>query len=289
MNNNTVQELFISQPSCNWCGSDDIRDDPYNGIMKCVKCGLVLDSIISTAQERFSESSGTRVNYGPVRSLAVSNNNKSSSKIVNKFHDESYDSSIVHAVKEIKYYASLMDLKSSVVSDAETQLHKLRNQMESFKGFSMEHIAVAILYVAINLNQLPYSWDRIAKMTGLHYEKISSVYYKIQQYCDHVDTSILSSFSQTKEAKQLALHCRNLGINKDTAAKAEEILQKIIKGMWLNGKPSTNLAVAIWAALCTESTSSGITVDQISQEVGTSAKTIKDSYKKISEYLIFKV
>lgn len=279
-------DLYVEDLSCSFCKGTDIRADYRQGNMKCINCGLIVFEGIIDSRPVYDEQIG--YSSAPMNNLEISNNNskRSSQKILTTKTIENYDGSVVSAMKEIKNYASRMGLSSKVVNTAEIQFEKLRESFKSFKGYNMQRVAVAVLYVAVNLCNLPFSLKRICEETGTDSNEIGSIYLKIQPHCDVPDKTNLG-FSESKEAKALQLHCKHLSIARDTVKQAEEILEKIINGYWLNGNPNTKIAVAIHAALTQETTSSGITVEMISKEVGPAAKTIKENYKKIAGLLIF--
>jgi transcription initiation factor TFIIIB Brf1 subunit/transcription initiation factor TFIIB len=278
--------MFYEIPTitCSFCHEDDIREDHHEGIMKCVSCGLVVDAIIYTGIE-FTKEHVPKTQAGQVRALTVSNNGKSGSSQIAQIYD-SYDSSLATATKQAKFLCQIMNLKPQVSEVAVDQLHVLRDSMKKFTGFNMEHIGTAVVIVAVNILCLPISMRKIIKVSEYNEEKILSVYAAIKGYCQLPDTTAII-FEERQETQLLKKHCSKLSISRETTEKAEKILGRIIDGYWLNGHADTKIAVAIWTALQQETTSSNISLKDVSIVVGPAVNTIRNNYRTVSSKLIF--
>lgn len=269
--------MINNSSNCTFCQDSDIRVDFAQGYSKCMNCGCIYEGTIFDSRPNYEEQPSYYC--GPMNNLNISNNNNSKVKTTKTI--ENYDQSVELAMREIRKYVAVDSINKKVIPVAEEQFGRLRELMETFQGYNMEHVAVAVLYASVLILQLPYSFKKLCALSGFAEEKINRVYKAIKPYCDKPDLKSIP-FSQRRDVQLLQEHCKKLNLSKEITSQAENNYKKIIDGFLLSGHPGTNIGVAIYASTIN---SSIVSLEKISEVVDKTSKTIIDNYQKISETL----
>lgn len=262
---------------CPNCNNDNIVEDRSEGNYLCRKCGLVVDTIIATGPERYQDfmdlSYGTP---GAVSTLNISNNSDffSSEKHLYEVYDDK-DPSMDLAIRTIKYICTILSMSKDVLETSLAQLDKVKEGMRSFKGYNMEEIAAAVVYISVGLCHKSHSLAKISKASDVEKNRIESMYFKISKYTDKKENP------EKQYSEMCNSICSKLGLSKEENQKAEKVLRTIVDNQLLSGKPTTSIGVAIYGAIKEKTEENSEMLEKIGKELGRTTYSIKENYSKI--------
>lgn len=167
MLNSITFELY-----CLKCDGKLLVTDSKTGIAKCFECGLAI-----------------RIGSKSENDCIETSKEESTTEILTTKQDSWID----FGMSRIKKYVSRLSSMPKVLDVAEAQFEELHESLKKISGYNIEHLALVVVYIAVNLCNLPYSLKRLCKNSELDYDKVSSLYLKIQKHCYLIKRN---SFSQ---------------------------------------------------------------------------------------------
>jgi len=257
------------------------------GTSLCSECGRVIeDRIIDFTEEtrKFSNENGSENNRSRLNggfrndnvadgglSLSISGSTSTIGRMAERLGVTSQDTSIVKANRLIREWASLLNITPKFQRRAQEQFGKLVAQVDNLKGYGIEGLTAAVLYIVCKDLERPFHAKQIADVSGVCAEELKRGYKHAKKYIeagDYVDGS-----------KYSMMLCKSIGVNQTVSWASVKIAEKIRETGLLEGKnPQTCAAVAVFVAMKLTADSK-TTWKELVEKAGVSEATIKKAIK----------
>jgi len=267
--------------------------DYRQGTSVCTECGRVIeDTIIDFSEEirQFSSENGSegktsrlnggfrndRAVDGGLR-LGVSGSTSTVGKMAQRLGVPSEEISLITAYKLIQQWGGLLGITPKFQRRANEEFSKLKAQKDNLKGYSVESLTAAILYLVCKDCERPLLAKKISDVTGVDVEDIKRDYKHANQCLDNK--------TYTDGGKYSTGLCQDLGANKIVSSAALQIAEKIKELGLLDGKnPHTTSAVAVFIAIKL-TPNSNLTWNDLVEKAQVKAVTIKSGFKTVESRL----
>ncbi|MFB6244844.1 MAG: transcription initiation factor IIB family protein [Candidatus Nanohaloarchaea archaeon] len=289
------------QLECPECGSTEFIENSAKGELYCMECGNVVEEDrIDTSKEWRAFDSGEKdkkaraggsVTYteadrgiGTEMGKSYEMNNVSGRKRQQYYRmrkwsrrtSDSQERSLEDALKPIQNITSQLKLPDSVSEEAARLAEKARDE-GIFKGQGTRPTAAALVYIVSRQQNVPRSLDEISDVTGIKKKKLGDSYRKTAR-----ELGLEMNPAQPEEF--LPRYAEKLGLSGEGQADARKILEKAREeGVQAGKAPKTMVAGAIY--LAGKLNDEEFTQKEISDEIGVTEVTIRNSYQDMLEVL----
>ena len=296
-------EQIIKCPECN---STHISRDYSRAELVCDECGLVIvENLIDhgpewrafdSEQRKTRSRVGAPVNYmlsdkGLSTNLGWRNQDAYGKLIPTKNRAQIYrlrkwqrrarvinasERSLSLGFAELNKVSSSMGLPRSVRERAAV-LYRQATKKNLIRGRSVQVIALASIYAACRLNNLPRTLDELGNISDVSRKDIGRTYRFLSR---KLDLKIMP----TSPFDYVPRFCSKMKLNQDVAAKSIEILKEASDNELISGRGPVGLAAA---AIYMSAVLNGCRKTQrdIAEVAGVTEVTIRNRYKEISENL----
>jgi len=263
------------------------------GTSLCSECGRVIeDRIIDFTEEtrKFSNENGSENNRSRLNggfrndnvadgglSLSISGSTSTLGRMAERLGVTSQEASLVKANRLIKEWAGLLNITSKFQRRAQEQFSKLVAQVDNLKGYGIEGLSAAVLYIVCKDLERPFQAKQIADVSGVRAEELKRGYKHAKKY--------IEVGSYVDECKYTHILCKSIGANQTVSWASLKISEKIKEIGLLEGKnPKTCAAVAVFVAMKLTADSK-TTFKELVEKAGVSEATIKKAIKVVDSSL----
>ena len=266
--------------------------DHLEGNVTCQVCGLVTERVIDQTAEyrKFSaenDSGVDRERIGAIRDdsradggLGLAMTSSSSKRMADvqkmsmRLGPETEDLCRIRAMKILRRWGDLLNLKKGILMKAEEQFLKVESKKKNFKGRSLESVMAALLYITSRMCSIELRPHDIENVTGVAREEIGKAFKALKEYVDPIP-----SIDAPRWCSNL---CAKMELPQNVAAAAFKIAEDIRDKRHMDGKnPRTIASVAIYIVVVNLSAQKECPLSLICSHSKMAENTIKKAYKEI--------
>lgn len=296
----------VEERTCPECGSTRLEMDYVRSEVVCSDCGLVIDeNIIDQGQEWTSYSQEEWASHsrtGPPMSYLVHDKGLSTDipeanvdaqkrRLSMKTKQKFYRMRMLHnrvragipggrglieALRELDRISSALGLPSRFKEEA-AMIYRRAREEGLVQGRSIRAVMGASVYAVCRLNDVPRTFDEIAKATNVDAKAVKRAY-------NAVSRKLKLTLQLTRPKDYLERFGSNLQLSRKVRARALEFLDTVPEMDLISGKsPLGTVAAAIYMAAA--ELGEHVTQREISQIAGVSEVTLRARCKEIESEL----
>lgn len=298
--------IRIEESVCSDCGSTRLERDYVRSEVVCSDCGLVIDeNIIDQGQEWTSyshEEWATHSRTGPPMSYLVHDKGLSTDipevnvdgqkrKLSMKTKQRFYRMRLLHnrvragipggrglieALRELDRISSALGLPGTFKEEA-AMIYRRAREEGLVQGRSIRAVMGASVYAVCRLNDVPRTFDEIAKAANVNPKSVKRAY-------NAVSRKLKLTLRLTRPRDYLERFCSKLGLSRKVRTRALEILDHVPELDVISGKsPLGTVAAAIY--MTADEMGEHVTQRDISLIAGVSEVTLRARSKEIEAEL----
>lgn len=275
-------------PECNGLVTTDASDD------YCEDCGLVLsDSTSSTTDfegERWEQTGAARTETGKGRGAgtvidptrdgrgkSLDASRRKHAQKLSKWQKRlrtrgSSERTLEYAMNELSRMCSALGTPTSVRETAAI-LYRQAAANNIHKGYSVEAVASATLYIAARMENVPRTFDEISCVSrdgGTRFKRA------VSRVKDQLDITL----EPVDPAEYVPRIASDLDVDDDVKRNARDLIEE--QDPDISGRSPPNVAAAALYAASTKTGVHQITQDEVAEASDVSLKTISTLYRKLS-------